>query len=209
MQQIFILWESTRKKHWYHTGERNSYSKLQTDGIAKLSGRDHEFSKAGRPVRSEDLSGELQGEPGEPQPTESKNDAEVRADFWSIQGDFIYRQHNEPRVQLRVPKEEAFLIPLKYIDWTRTTHTDQDVMQENVLMTTGMSTRTEVCRILGKDSQSSLYRKRDLPEDVCGPGGGWQKFKRLWDQIMYGLKYGPKFGKPLSIENNMNGIRRS
>ena len=108
MQQKIILWESTRKKHWYHTGERNSYSKLQTDGKAKLSWRDHEFSKAGRLVRSEDLSGELQGEPGEPQPTESKNDAEVRADFWSIQGDFIYRQHNEPRVQLRVPKEEAF-----------------------------------------------------------------------------------------------------
>ena len=26
------------------------------------------------------------------------DDAEARADFWSIQGDFIYRRHNEPRV---------------------------------------------------------------------------------------------------------------
>ena len=52
-----------------------------------------------------------------------------RADFWSIQGDFIYRHHNEPRVQLYVPKEETFPVPLKYIDLTRSTHTDVDVMQ--------------------------------------------------------------------------------
>ena len=48
--------------------------------------------------------------------------AEVCADFWSIQGDFIYHHHTEPRVQLYVPKEETFLIPLiwmcyKRIDW--------------------------------------------------------------------------------------------
>ena len=33
-----------------------------------------------------------------------------RKDFRSIQGDFIYRHHNEPRVQLCVPKEETFTI---------------------------------------------------------------------------------------------------
>ena len=38
--------------------------------------------------------------PGGPQPTESADDAEARAAFWSIQGAFIYRHHNEPRVQL-------------------------------------------------------------------------------------------------------------
>ena len=42
----------------------------------------------------------------------------------------MYRHHNEPRVQLGVPKEETFSIPLKYIDVTRSTHTDLDVMQE-------------------------------------------------------------------------------
>ena len=36
----------------------------------------------------------------------------------------------EPQVQLFVPKEETFRIPLKYIDVTRSTHTDLDVMQE-------------------------------------------------------------------------------
>ena len=44
-------------------------------------------------------------------------------------GDFIFRHHNELRVQLHVPKEETFSIPQKYIDVTRSTHT-VNVMQE-------------------------------------------------------------------------------
>ena len=35
-----------------------------------------------------------------------------------------------PRVQLHVPKEESFPIPLKHIDVTRTTHTNLNVLQE-------------------------------------------------------------------------------
>ena len=82
-------------------------------------------------VRSEDLKEEeLQGNSERPRPTESKGDAEARNDFWSMQGDFIHRHHVEARVQLCVPKEEAFPIPLKYIDVTRTTHTHLDVVQE-------------------------------------------------------------------------------
>ena len=57
----------------------------------------------------------------------NRPDAEARADFWSIQGDFICRHHNEPRVQLHVPKDETFPVPLKYIDVIRSTQTDQDV----------------------------------------------------------------------------------
>ena len=39
--------------------------------------------------------------------------------------------HVEPRVQLYVPKEESFPIPLQYIDVTRTKHTNLDVLQES------------------------------------------------------------------------------
>ena len=53
-----------------------------------------------------------QGNSQRSQPTESKDDAEARNDCWSIQGDFIYHHHVEPRVQLYVPKEETFPIPL-------------------------------------------------------------------------------------------------
>ena len=81
-------------------------------------------------VESEDLSGEPQSESEELRRTELKDDAEARKDFWAIQGDFIYCHYDDPRVQLYVPKEETFPTPLKYIDVTRSTHTDLDVMQE-------------------------------------------------------------------------------
>ena len=111
----------------------NSFSPIE-DCTAKLSVMDYEFREPTRrrepTVTSEDLSGELQGEPGNSQPAEPTDEAEARADFWSIQGDFFYRHHTEPRVQLCVPKEETFPIPLKYVDVTRSTHTDLYVMQE-------------------------------------------------------------------------------
>ena len=58
-----------------------------------------------------------------------KKDTKARNDFWSIEGDFIYRHHVQPRVPLCVSKEESFPMPLKYIYVTRTTHTNLDVMQ--------------------------------------------------------------------------------
>ena len=82
-------------------------------------------------VRSEDLRQELQGISERSQPTEAKDDAEDRKDFRSIEGDFIYRHHIEPRVQLFVPKEETFPIPLKHVDVTRATWTNLDVLQES------------------------------------------------------------------------------
>ena len=42
--------------------------------------------------------------------------------------------------------------------------------KDNVLTIIGVSMWIEVCQILGKDSQSSLYLKRNLQRDVCGPG---------------------------------------
>ena len=47
-----------------------------------------------------------------------------------MSGNFIFRHHVEPRVKLYSPREESFPIPLKYIDVTRTTHTNLDVKQE-------------------------------------------------------------------------------
>ena len=127
MLQKFILEESTPKK-----GDEFIFP--VSDGSAKLSRRDCEIReptlRREQTVRSEDFSGDLQVESGDSRPTESTDDAEARADFWSIQGDFICRHHNEPRVRLYVPKQETFLVPLKDIDVERSTHTDLDVMQE-------------------------------------------------------------------------------
>ena len=67
-----------------------------------------------------------------PPPQDSFPDAgEAINDFWSMSGNFIYRHHVEPRVQLHSPREESFPIPLKYIDVSGTTHTNLDVMQEH------------------------------------------------------------------------------
>ena len=82
-----------------------------------------------RPNRGEghiDFLGESEG--SFPQPHDSLPVAgEAMNDFWSMAGSFIYHHHVEPRVALYSPKEESFLVPLKYIDVARTSHTNLDV----------------------------------------------------------------------------------
>ena len=52
--------------------------------------------------------------------------------FVSMSGkNFIYRHHVESRVKLYSPRGESFPVPLKYIDVSRTTHTNLDVMRES------------------------------------------------------------------------------
>ena len=128
------------------------------DGTAKLSGRDYDFReptlRREQTVRSQDLSGELQGEPEELQPTESRDDAEARRDFYSVQGDFIYRHHNEPEFSQMCRKKKHSLC-----HWNTMISSGQltpiwTSFKKSVLMTTGMSIRREVCQILGRDSRS-------------------------------------------------------
>ena len=45
----------------------------------------------------------------------------------------MYRHRVEPRVKLYSAREESFPIPLKYIDVTRTTHTNLDVEEEKFI----------------------------------------------------------------------------
>ena len=89
--------------------------------------------------------------------------------MWSIQGDFVYRQHIEPRVQLYVPKEET--IPLEYIDVMTSTDLDLDVAQEKRM--------------------DDFWNVRPLPKDICGPE------EEVLDQIIFGQKHGHGSGKPL------------
>ena len=85
-----------------------------------------------RPIQGESsihFLGESEG--SLPPPQDSFPDAgEVIHDFWSMSGNFIYRHHVEPRVKFYSSREESFLIPLKYIDVSRTIHTNLDVKQE-------------------------------------------------------------------------------
>ena len=107
------------------------------DGRIKLPGGDQDLrtstSIRDRPIRGEsqrDFLGESEGSPQKP-PRDSFPDAgEAINDFWSMSGNFKNRHHVEPRVKLYSPREEPFPIPLKYIDVSRATHTNLDVMQE-------------------------------------------------------------------------------
>ena len=51
------------------------------------------------------------------------DDSEARNVFWSIEGEYIYRHHVEPRVKLCVLEGESFTIPLRYTDVVRRTNT--------------------------------------------------------------------------------------
>ena len=106
------------------------------DGRITLSGRDQELRTPTlireHPIRGDghvDFLGESEGSLSPPH--DSFPDAgEAMNDFWSMSGNSIYRHHVEPRVKLHSPRWESFKIPLKYIDVSRTTHTNLDVMQE-------------------------------------------------------------------------------
>ena len=51
-------------------------------------------------------------------------------DFWRLKDDLQNKLDTALWLHLYVPKEESFPIPLKYIDVTRTTHTNLDALQE-------------------------------------------------------------------------------
>ena len=106
------------------------------DGRIKTLGGDQELRTSTlireRPIRGEsriDFLGESEGSLPPPHDSLPAAGEAINA-FWSMSGNFIYRHHVEPRVKLHSPREESFPIPLKYIDVSRTTHTNLDVKQE-------------------------------------------------------------------------------
>ena len=106
------------------------------DGRIRTFGRDQKLRTSTlirhRPIQGGsniDFLGE--SERSLPPPLDSLPDAgKAMNDCWSMSWSFIYRHHVEPWVKLYTPREESFPIPLKYIDVTKTTHTNLDVKQE-------------------------------------------------------------------------------
>ena len=106
-----------------------------------------------------------------PQPHDSLPVAgEAMNDFWSMSGSFIYRHHVEPRVELYSPREESFPFPLKYIDVTRTAHTNLDVKQEKRI-----------------DDYWNIDGSRDLSD----PWTGFTQFTLLDEKASDGYTCGP------------------
>ena len=95
---------------------------------------------------------------------------EALNDFWSMSGSFIYRQHVEPRVKLYSPREESFPIPLKYIDVTRSTHTNLDVKQEERVDDYWNIDGSRDLSDLWTGFAQFIYSTKKLLTDMCGPG---------------------------------------
>ena len=90
-----------------------------------------------------------------------------------MEGDFIDRHHVEPRVQLYVPKEESFTIPLKYIDVTRTTHANLDMLQEKpiddywiVEVDRNLSHSWRGCTKFKEIEKASLFDHEDIKDST-------------------------------------------
>ena len=77
----------------------------------QLFGRDQGIRKStfvrGQPEEAKDLRDDLRGEWDVSQPMDTMmDDREARNEFWSMEGNYVYRHHVEPRVQLYVLEEE-------------------------------------------------------------------------------------------------------
>ena len=134
--------------------------------------------------------------------------------LFCMQRDFIYRHHGDSSVQLYVPKEETFPIPLKVFDVKRYTHTNLDVMQEkriddywNVNENRSLSDTWA-----GFHNIYSAEPPKKYLWSGCEEEGGltdWQKFRRQQDQITRGQKCGQISAKQPKNEKNKKWRMRS
>ena len=87
-----------------------------------------------------------------------------------MSGSFIYRHHFEPRVKFYSPREESFPIPLKYIDVSRTTHTNLDVKQEKRIDDRWNIDGQEICLIHGQVSLNFTLLEEKAPDGYMWSG---------------------------------------
>ena len=208
---MFTLDESKQKKYWYHKKEDELIFPV-VDGTAKLSGRDYEFRESTirrKPtVKSEDFSRELQREPESLNRQNPEMTLKPVPIFFrsKVASSVVITMNLGFNSMCRRKKHSLF-------HWNILTLLGQLTLiwmcyKRSGLTIVEMSIRAEICQILGKDAQSSLYWKRNLQKDIYGPGRDWQRFKQLPDQITYGQKHGRKLVKPLRFEKNKNGQKK-
>ena len=108
-----------------------------------------------------------------PQPQDSFPDAgeSIKTTFGPCRETSYTAITSNPESSFTSPREESFPIPLKYIDVSRTTHTNLDVKQEKRI--------DDYWNIDGSRDLSDpwtgftqfILLEEKPPEDMCGPGG--------------------------------------
>ena len=78
------------------------------------------------PVRGGERRSDPRGSSDESQPVDEMTD-----DREALDRGLVDRHHVEPRLQLYVPKEESFQIPLRHTCVVRASHTTLDVLQDS------------------------------------------------------------------------------
>ena len=134
--RIGNLLEKTQwRKRWYFSKKENFFFQSQMDESKHLEENrnwEHppwygidQFKERVTLIFLEKTEGSL------PQPHDSLPVAgEAINDFWYMSGSFKNRHLAEHRVKLYSPREDSFPIPLRYIDVSRTIHTNLNVKQE-------------------------------------------------------------------------------
>ena len=122
--------------------------------------------------RSEELCGDIQGSSAKSQPTdETKADAEARNNFWSIEGTTIIVIMFHLEFSSTCRKKKQFPNPLKYIDVTRTTYTNLDVLQEKRIYDYWNVDANRSLSDSWKGFTKFTLLKENLQRDICGPWG--------------------------------------
>ena len=94
----------------------------------------------------------------------------------AMSGSFKYHHHVERRVKFYSPREESFPVPLKYIDVSRTTRTNLDVMQERCIDDYwNIDGSRDLSDSWTGFTQFLLHWKKNFQTEICGPGGGLTK----------------------------------
>ena len=112
------------KNKW--TFSRDTINWDSQTGLAKSCKKGQPLSTAVYEAESDlrRASSEEKHEARDPDP-----DVDARQDFWSVMGNYMYRNPLAPRTKLYVPKD-GFPIPLNHIDVQRQTKTSIDVFNQ-------------------------------------------------------------------------------
>ena len=107
-----------------------------------------------------------------------------------MSGEFINRHHEELRLEFYDPDNEAFPIPLRYVDvmgQTQTSITNQCLLLSMIF---GPKRRVSIFLRSGLGLQDSSSYVQDFLKDTSGKMKDLRKSKRLTDQTVYGFNHG-------------------